>query len=189
MDQHEVVALISTTAELMEQFQRNCAQIEQQQHALSQQLQNLSQQLPATVRQSADATLSHLPGALLGKLQSGLEQPVDEYQKRLSQAGALLGEGSKALAQQLQHMERLHKRLIWKTSAALVGCMTLLLVGGIWLSMHYSGVIRDNQVAADKLRAINSADVILCGSRLCANIERKAQGYGDKGQYAVVQQR
>jgi DNA repair exonuclease SbcCD ATPase subunit len=189
MDQQEMTELISATATLMEQFERNCTQIEHQQRALSQQLKTLSLQLPETVRKSADATLSHLPGALMGKLQSGLEQPVDDYQKRLSQAGALLGNGSQALAQQLQRMESLHKNLLWKTSAVLIGCMGLLLAGGAWLSTHYAGMIRDNQIAADKLKAINSADLTLCGGRLCANIDRKAQGYGDKSQYLPVQQR
>ncbi|MGO1070094.1 relaxation protein [Lysobacter sp. CA199] len=189
MDQQELTELISATATLMEQFERNCAQIEQQQRALSQQLQTLSQQLPATVRQSADATLSGLPGELMGKLRSGLERPVGDYEKRLVQAGTALGDGSQALAQQLQRMERMHKSLIWKVTGTVIACIALLLVGAIWLSMHYIGVIRDNQVAADKLKAINSADLILCGDRLCANIDRKAQGYGDKGQYAPVQRR
>ncbi|MEH6415828.1 hypothetical protein [Pseudomonas sp. CGJS7] len=189
MDQQELTELISATATLMEQFERNCNQIEQQQRALSQQLQALSQQLPATVRQSADATLSGLPGELMGKLRSGLEQPVGDYEKRLVQAGTALGDGSQALAQQLQRMERMHKSLIWKVTGAVIGCITLLLVGAIWLSMHYAGVIRDNQIAADKLKAINGADLILCGERLCANIDRKAQGVGDKGQYAPVLQR
>lgn len=189
MDQQQLTELISATSALMEQFQRNCVEIEQQQRDLSRQLHSLSQHLPATVRQSADATLGSLPGALMGKLQNGLEQPVNDYQKRLSQAGALLGDGSQALAQQLQRMEGLHKSLIWKTSAALIGCLALLLVGGAWLTAHYVDVIRDHQIDADKLKALNNADVMLCGDRLCANIDRKAKGYGDRSQYAPVKQR
>lgn len=189
MDQQELTELISATATLMEQFERNCSQIEQQQQALSQQLQALSQQLPATVRQSADATLSHLPGELMSKLRNGLEQPVGDYEKRLIQAGSALGDGSQALAQQLQRMQRLHRSLIWKSAGAAIACLAMLLAGGAWLSMHYAEVIRDNQIAADKLKAINASDVILCGGRLCANVDRKAPGYGDKGQYAVVRPR
>lgn len=189
MDQQELTELISATATLMEQFERNCHQIEQQQRALSQQLQALSQQLPATVRQSADATLSGLPGELMGKLRSGLEQPVGDYEKRLIRAGSALGDGSQALAQQLQRVERLHKHLIWKVTAIVFACIAMLLVGAIWLSMHYAGVIRDNQIAADKLRTINGADLIVCGPRLCANVERNGQGQGDKGQYLPVRQR
>lgn len=189
MDQRELTELISATAALMEQFERSCVQIEQQQRALSQQLQALSQQLPATVRQSADATLSALPGELMGKLRSGLEQPVGDYEKRLIQAGAALGDGSQALARQLGRMDRMHRSLIWKLAGAVVASLSLLLVGALWLSMHYRGVIRDNQIAADKLKAINGADLILCGDGLCANIDRAAQGQGDRGQYTPVRPR
>jgi exonuclease VII large subunit len=189
MDTQELNHLIGATAALMEQFERNCAEIARREQALSQQLQGLSQQLPATVRQSADATLHRLPSELLSKVQNGLEQPVSEYQKRLVEAGTQLGNGSQALAQQLQRMEGLHRRLIWKSMAAVVGCMSVLLVGGIWLSMHYAGVIRHNQLAGDKLKAINAADMVVCGERLCARIDRQAQGFGEQGQYSVVRQR
>ncbi|MGH8080407.1 MAG: relaxation protein, partial [Lysobacter sp.] len=132
---------------------------------------------------------SGLPGELLNKLQSSLEQPVSDYQKRLGQAGSQVNDGSQALAQQLQRMEGLHKSLIWKISGVVIACVALLLVGGIWLSTHYVGVIRDNQIAADKLKVINNADVVVCGERLCANIDRKGQGVGDKGQYLPIQTR
>ena len=192
MDEQALTNLISKTAMLMEKFERSCIQIDQRQEALTQQLNDLTQKLPVVVRQSADSSLQTLPRELLGKVQSGLEEPVSQYEKRLSSAGTRVGEGSDALAQQLQRMEKLHKHLIWKTTAVVVGSMFVLLAGGIWLSTHYFGIIRENQLSAELLEAYNGADVILCGEnrdRLCANVDREAPGYGPEGRYAPVQSR
>ncbi len=192
MDEQALSNLISKTAMLMEKFERNCTEIEQRQQALNQQLNDLTQKLPIVIRQSADSSLQVLPGEVLVRLQSGLEQPVSQYEKRLNDAGNKVGEGSGALAQQLQRMERLHKHLVWKTAGVAIGSMLLLLVGGIWLSTHYYGIIRENQISAELLKAYDSADVTLCGEnrdQLCANIDRESVGYGDKGQYVPVKPR
>jgi hypothetical protein len=192
MDEQALSDLISKTAMLMEKFERNCNEIDQRQQALTQHLNDLTQRLPLVVQQSADSSLQTLPGELLGRVQSGLEQPVSQYEKRLSDAGAKVGEGSGALAQQLQRMERLHKHLVWKTAAVAIGSMVLVLVGGIWLSAHYYGIIRENQVSADLLKAYNSADVALCGKnndQLCANIDRESAAYGAEGKYVPVKPR
>lgn len=192
MDEQALTNLISKTALLMEKFERNCTEIDQRQHALTQQLNDLTQKLPMVVRQSADSSLQELPGELLGRVQSGLEQPVSEYEKRLKDAGTKVGEGSGALAQQLQRMERLHKHIVWKTVGVALGSMLLLLIGGIWLSAHYYGIIRENQISADLLKAYNSADVTLCGEnrdQLCANVDRESAGYGDEGKYVPVKPR
>jgi ElaB/YqjD/DUF883 family membrane-anchored ribosome-binding protein len=192
MDEQALSDLISKTAMLMEKFERNCTDIDQRQQALAQQLSDLTQRLPQVVRQSAESSLQVLPGEVLGKVQSGLEQPVSQYEKRLNDAGTKVNEGSGALAQQLQRMEKLHKQLVWKTAAVAVGSMLLVLVGGIWLSSHYYGIIREYQLSADLLKAYNRADVTLCGKngeQLCANVDREAQGYGDQGQYVPVKPR
>ncbi len=192
MDEQALNDLISKTAMLMEKFERNCSELDQRQQALAQQLGDLAQKLPLVVRQSADSSLQTLPEQVLGKVQSGLEQPVDQYEKRLKDAGTKVSEGSHALAQQIQRMERLHKHLVWKTAGVAIGSMLLLLVGGIWLSTHYYGIIRENQISADLLKAYNRADVTLCGKdldQLCANIDRESASYAAKKQYVPIKPR
>jgi ElaB/YqjD/DUF883 family membrane-anchored ribosome-binding protein len=192
MDERALTDLISKTAMLMEKFERNCTEIDQRQQALAQHLNDLAQKLPLVVRQSADSSLQMLPEQLLGKVQSGLEKPVDQYEKRLKEAGTKVGEGSHALAQQIQRMERLHKHLVWKTAGVVIGSMLLLLTGGIWLSAHYYGIIRENQISADLLKAYNRADVTLCGKnldQLCANIDRESASYAEKKQYVPIKPR
>ncbi len=82
--------------------------------------------------------------------------------------------------------------MIWKLVGVVMGTLLLLLAGGIWLSMHYVKVIEENQISADRMKAYNGADVMLCGNgQLCANVGagNKGQRYGDHRQYAPVMER
>ena len=187
MDAQDLTDLISKTAMLMEQFDRRCGAIEQRMQSLGGELQRTAQQVPSIVRQSADGSLVSLPGLVMEKLGGGLDRPMHDYQQRVAVAGREVESAAQALAGQFRRMERLHRLVVWKTAAAVAGCLALLLAGGVWLSMHYAGVIRDNQLSAELLRAYNGADVTLCdGGRLCANIDVRARRYGERGQYVPV---
>ncbi|BAV95622.1 relaxation protein [Lysobacter enzymogenes] len=189
MQHDELTALISKTAVLMEQFERRCEELERHQRALAEHLQALAQQVPGVVRQSADDSLRSLPGAVMGKLESGLSEPVGAYEKRLREAGSLLHDGSQTLAAQLKRMEQLHRHLVWKIVGAAFGSVLLLLIGGGWLLWQYRADIDRQRISAELLRAYNQADVTLCEERLCANVDDKAAAYGERKQYRPVRPR
>lgn len=186
MQTAEVAGLISKTAVLMEQFDRRCGEIEQRLRTHSSELERLSQQVPAIVRQSADGSLHTLPGLVLDKLGGGLERPVQDYQQRLRHAGSEVESAARQLTEQLGQLRRLHRLLLWKVVGAAAACLALLLAGGTWLSLHYAGVIERNQLSAELLQAYNRADVTLCDGRLCANVDGHGKRYGERGQYLPV---
>jgi len=187
MQQDDVVALVNKTAELMVQFERRCADIEQHQQTQTEHLQHVIQQLPGITRQTAESALQTLPSLVLGNVKRGLEQPVAEYQQRLHESGTQVRNDMQTLAAQIQRMEQLQRHLVWKVSSVVLGSLLLLLVGGAWLSMHYIHVIEENQLSADLLKAYNAADVTLCDKgQLCANVDAKGQHYGDRKQYVPV---
>ncbi|WP_148649619.1 relaxation protein [Lysobacter antibioticus] len=173
----------------MEQFERRCEEIGKHQRETCLQLKELSQQVVGTVFQSADDSLRGLSGAVIGKVEGGLSQPVDAYEQRLQQAGALLQQGSQGLTGQIKRLEWLHTRLVWKVVVAAFGSVLLLLAGGGWLSWRYRADIDENRVKAELMRAYNRADVSLCEGRLCANIDMKAKAYGDDKRYRPVRAR
>ncbi|RXD62645.1 relaxation protein, partial [Xanthomonas perforans] len=74
-------------------------------------------------------------------------------------------------------------------AAVVLGGLLLLLGGGGWLLTQYRQEIRDNRLRAELLRAYNGADVMLCGDRLCANVDTKGAAYGDRRQYRPVKPR
>lgn len=190
MDAQELTNLISKTAVLMEQFDRRCSAIEQRLQSLASELQRTTQQVPTMVRQSADGSLIGLPGLVMEKLGGGLDRPVHEYQQRVAVAGRAVESAAQALSGQIQRMERVHRLLLWKTVAAVTGCLALLLAGGVWLSLHYTRVIAENQLAAETIRAYNQADIVRCGDgQLCARVDPKARRFGDHGQYLPIKPR
>ncbi|WP_166749131.1 relaxation protein [Xanthomonas cannabis] len=189
MSTHDPMELASKTAALMEQFERRCAELEQLQRRLAQQLEQVAQSLPNVVTRSAEQTLHRVPDTLIRSIQQGLDQPVAGFEKRLQQAGGLIGEGAQSLSDQLKRIERGQRLLLWKGAAVVLGSLLLLLVGGGWLLSQYRQEIRDNQLRAELLRAYNAADVVLCGDRLCANVETKGAAYGDRRQYRPIKAR
>lgn len=189
MDQQQLATMIQQTAQLMEQFERRSRELEDQQHALSRQLQQLTQSLPGTVRQSADASLQRLPTAVMQQIETALGQALSGYEQRLRESGQLLQQGAEAVATQVRKTETLNRHVAWKALGAVIAAVAVLLVGSVYLASHYRQQIRANQISAELLRAYNQADVTLCGERLCANVDTSAQGVGAQGQYRPVQPR
>lgn len=189
MDQNDLTALISQTAQLMEQFERRCDHLGERMQGLMQDMQGLTTQLPLIVGQSADASMRMLPGRVVQEAREGLEQVARNYQQRLHASGEEVSGATLALATRIRQLEQLHRHLLWKTVGATVCCLVLLLAGGVWLSMHYRKVIAQNQLSAQLMKAYNEADVNLCDGRLCANIDTKAGRFGEHRQYVPVMAR
>ena len=186
MDQNELTALISQTAQLMEQFDRRCAHAGDGLQALIGQMDALTRQLPAAVSQSAEASLKTLPAQVMHTTKAGLDQAAQGYRERLNVSGQEIADSTRALTSQIKRLEQLHRHLVWKTVSVTVVCLGLLLAGGVWLSMHYKQVIEQNQLSAQLMKAYNEADVNLCDGRLCANVDTKGRRFGDHKQYVPV---
>lgn len=190
MQQDELTALIDKTATLMAQYERRGAAIDARLQALGDTLQGLTQQLPQVVKTSADGVLQTLPAEMGSVLRNGLGQSMGDYGQRLDAAGHDVEKASRALAGQIGRLQRLHRQLIWKATSAVVLALALLLAGGAWLSLHYTRVIRDNQLSAELLKAYNGADVTLCGDgNLCANVDTRGARHGRSRQYLPVKPR
>lgn len=172
MNERELSELLSKAAALVEQFDRRCAQT-------GEDLKTLVQQIPGSVRQSADEQLGRLQEEVTRRISGGIERPVALYERRLQEAGDQLRHASHALAGQLQRAETLHKHLVWKVAAITLGSLILLLPGGSWMSRHYYNEIRNNQISADLMKAYNQADVNLCDGQLCARVDTSAPAHGE----------
>ena len=190
MQSDELNVLIDKTATLMVQYERRGAHIDARLRALGEVLQGLTQQLPSAVRGATHDLLQTLPGEMADMVRAGLGQSLGAYRQNLNAANAEITQAARALAGQIDQLQSLHRRLIWRTTATVLVALALLLGGGAWLSTHYAHVIRDNQMSADLMRAYNSADVVLCGNgQLCANVDGKRAHYGERGQYLPVKSR
>ncbi|SBV50560.1 relaxation protein [Xanthomonas bromi] len=133
MNANDPLTLVGKTASLMEQFERRCSEIEQQQRRVAQQLEQVAQSLPSVMTRSAEQTLQRVPDTLIRSIQQGLDQPVAGFEKRLQHAGGLIGEGAQSLSSQLKRIERGQRLLLWKGAAVVLGGLLLVLGGGAWL--------------------------------------------------------
>ncbi len=190
MQQDELTDLIDKTATLMAQYERRGEAIDARLQALGDTLQSQTRQLPVVDKTSADGVLQALPAEMGSVMRNGLGQSIGDYRQRLDAAGHDVEKTSQALAGQIGRLQRLHRQLIWKATGAVVLALALLLAGGAWLSLHYTRVIRDNQLSAELLKAYNGADVTLCGNgKLCANVDTRGARYGENRQYLPVRPR
>ncbi|UPG89749.1 relaxation protein [Luteibacter aegosomaticola] len=189
MEEKEILTLVSSTALLMEQFERRCSMIERRLDQTWQALEGLTSHVPTAVQRSADGVLREIPLQIIDRVREGIDRPVGEYELRLQNASSSAMEATRLVADQMTRMEKLHRHLVWKVVGVVGGAVALLLVAAIWLSSHYMDVIKQNQLSAELLKAYNKADVTLCGGQLCANVDIKGTKAGDKGQYLPVNPR
>lgn len=189
MQINDATNLVASVSALMERFERRTQQIEDDLQTSYHYLQQLTQQVPGVIRRVTDEEMQKLPAAVMGRIEAGIQQPVSAYERRLQAAGQQLQQGSQALSAQILAMQTLHRHLIWKVSAMVVGSLALVLLGGGWLSKHYYDEVRRYQLSAELLKAYDAADVTLCGDKLCANLDAKGEKFGDAGQYRLVRDR
>jgi ElaB/YqjD/DUF883 family membrane-anchored ribosome-binding protein len=166
MTERDITVLLGKIAIMVEQFGRDCDRAQQD-------LRLCTQQAPQMLSQSLQEQLHGITDQATAGVRQGLARPLDECEQRLRQAGDRAREATQVLADQAQHIESLHRHLLWKVAGVVLGALVLVVGGAIWLSMYYAGVIRDNQISAELLKAYNQADVTLCEGRLCAKIGKK----------------
>ncbi|HKT30613.1 relaxation protein [Dyella sp.] len=174
---------------LMAQFERRCHQLEQHQQALMEQLQRAIGGVPGQVAQSADRMLSSFPKVAATQLEHGLEHSITQYEQRLGQSTAQLQDRMGQLASHVRRLDQLCRHLVWKTAASVIGALLIAIIGGSWLLWYYQGELRNSQVSAELMHAYNQADVTLCGGRLCVNVDKSGQKYGEHGQYLLAKPR
>jgi hypothetical protein len=165
-DERAALALVSNMGLMAEQFARDCQGVRHD-------MQQFARQTPGLVQQSVQAQLRFIPNEVTDRVHQGLDKPLADCEQRLREAGDRALKATQTLAEQWRRIESLHRHLVWKVAGIALGTLAVLLVGGIWLSTYYMGVIRDNQISADLLRAYNQADVTLCNGRLCARVGKK----------------
>lgn len=189
LQKEDIEALAYKTGTLLEQFVRYCEQQGQHQTAMSERLKLVIASVPEQMKQSADKVFSALPQTVAAQLDSGLSEPIKGYQRRLEQSGEQLQERVGQLTRQLTQLESFSRRLVWKVTAVVIAALLVAVIGGAMAVSYYRDQIRQSQLSADLLRMYNQADVTLCGERLCANVDKSGQKYGDRGQYQPVRLR
>lgn len=165
-------------AQLRQQRTQEFAVLQQIAQRLEDGGERFGQEALRTIGAQTQQVMTEQGSAALSKLNRQAEQAAE----RAEWAGRSFG-------QQQMQLTRTQTALLWKTWIGLA-------VGAVFLVGGTGYVAWKNKQAADRYdvdavtaRAITEADVILCGDRLCANVEAESKAVGDKGQYRPIKPR
>jgi hypothetical protein len=119
----------------------------------------------------------------------GLGREIGNCIAHLQQAGRQ----ASTLAQELEQMRAAlrgeRRRWVWLGSGALLTGSVLAIATAAYVVKTSRDELRRNAIETTLLRAYNQADVTLCDGRLCANIDKAGQRFGDQKQYRPVKPR
>lgn len=111
-------------------------------------------------------------------MRHGLNLPLDDFDRRVGDNVHRVDCATHGLMQAQVQMATVVRKLRWLVAGVLAAMLLVVLAGGSLL-WHYRGVVGENQIRADLMRAYNQADVNLCDGRLCARVDRADKRFGD----------
>lgn len=181
--------LIGQSARLLESQQHENARLQQQLANAAAMLQQAAQRLESGGQRFGQDALGVIRAQGGQALADGAEQKLQQLNLGIEKTAGRMEWVSKVAGEQALTLNRAQTTMVWK-SLSVLAAGALLALGGAsawaWTKKKEAGRYSVN---ADFGRAISQADVILCGERLCANIEAKGQRYGDEKQYRQIKAR
>ncbi|MFZ5656509.1 MAG: hypothetical protein ACOY37_05555 [Pseudomonadota bacterium] len=160
--------------------------------ALAQQsaaLQATAQGVQAGGRRLAQDALELLRVHSRDAVQAGVGDAAAASREHLAQAATDAARASEALRMATDALLRQRRLWTWTAPLALLIGSLLAVGGAAYAVMHSRAQVERHRIEAALLRAYNEADVTLCGERLCANVDPRARGVGERGQYRPVKPR
>lgn len=119
----------------------------------------------------------------------GMAAAFTRFNQQMEAATKRAAVAADALEKERLALQQQRRSGIWISSGALL-IGSLLAVGGSAYAVHHSYTrVEQHRIQAELLRAYNRADVVLCGERLCANVDDKTPRAGAQGQYRPVKPR
>lgn len=122
-------------------------------------------------------------------VREGLAQAMTQFGQQLEAAAAVAGRAAVTLEQERQALRDQRRTWLWLGCGALLIGSLLTVATSIYVVKDSYQQVAQNQIEAELLRAYNAADVTLCGGRLCANVDNKAQRFGEHNEYLLVEPR
>lgn len=190
-------ALVDSTkrfALLAETLERNASETVQQQKqstlALQQSVAEANQQIQSVV----DRAGRQLEQLLAQAIDKALAPGTQHFEKTAQALAGNLQQAADSARKQQEDMAAKLKYLLWKLNAVAIASVFILLLGGIALIHFQHQVYRDArdrakaaEVEAKIAEAMKQAQVTSCGGRPCLKLDLKAQRWGSKGEYVLLQ--
>ncbi|MCL1499719.1 hypothetical protein [Xanthomonas nasturtii] len=183
----ETITVLTTLVASMQQREQRLRDVVAEQLQV---LKRAASSADAKVNRVLENALPRLTQLTDQALTQTLEPAAKRFNKEMAHADETLQQATRRYAQAQRSLETLITRRIWIASA------TMLVAGVLGLgAVAYSlPLIKEKraelaqlQTSIDYLDRVRRADLAPCGKdRLCAEVEKKGERYGDQGQYRVI---
>jgi hypothetical protein len=124
---------------------------------------------------------------------SALSMSTADYEQRIHSSTVKIDSAGKNVEHVLQETSGFVHRQIWLAYGAILGALVLLIAGGgllmWWQTQAYNEArarTASAQVDAETMEAFNQVGVTSCGGHPCMKLDSKAQRWGDKGEYVLI---
>ncbi|WP_407460738.1 hypothetical protein ABFU26_01035 [Xanthomonas campestris pv. raphani] len=137
--------------------------------------------------------INRLVGGAVPQLQQAWQQALDSS---LAPAARRLDAVISRSGTALQAVETAHEALrrrwltrAWITCAGLIVATVLACASSVYLLTEARRDLTRYRLDAKVLQAVANSDVVICGDRLCANVDARGPRSGERSQYRVVKPR
>lgn len=122
-------------------------------------------------------------------VQAGVGEAIAQCRDRLLQAGTEAARSAETMHRGAEALQRQRSLWLWTAPLALLVGSAIAAGAAAYAVTSSRAEVERHRIEAALLRAYNRADVILCGERLCANIDERGARFGERGQYRPVEAR
>ncbi len=140
----------------------------------------------ANFTRDVSQALRQQAGEIIG---SGLAKPMEHFDQQLRSAAQAATAAAQGLERERHALHRERRSWLWLGGGALLIGSLLAVGASVYAVRNARAQVERQQVEANLLRALNQADVTLCGDVLCANTDEAAQRHGDRKQYRPIKPR
>jgi hypothetical protein len=182
---HLVIQLAAITERLDQRSEAAVAHCEGAARSMDQRAQLLGASAHAFT-QNVASSLQQQAGDIIG---AGIKKSLDSFNDELGKSARLANAAGQALEAERRALNQERKTWMWAGCGALI--IGSILATGASAYTVYSGKRElDRQRLEGKLlSAYQSADIALCGERLCARIDPSAPAFGNKKDYRQIKTR
>lgn len=153
--------------------------------ALTQQYERQMGAFAEQARQQLDSAVSQQKREMMQfvreNIQSELDSVLKGYAADMEEVRQKMVAQSSEFDTYLGFVNRKNRQLAFRSWLTVSVSLSVLLLGGVWLTYYYSQVIGKNKTAAETAQLVGRADLVRCGDELCAKT-----GKLQKNGYRVV---
>lgn len=189
MEQDELKALLLQFGAIAERLTQRNAQAAQQVEQAGAGLDRRASQLTGSADALARSVIRAVEQQAGEAVQRGIANVLQHCNRELqatAHAADATGENLRDLHRQLQGERR---TWVWLGSAALIVGALLSVAASAYTVITSRKQAEQYRLQGDFVRAVNNSDVIVCGDRLCANVDAAAPSVGNRKQYRPVDPR